>query len=126
MLKSVELTDPNSCMSQALTFERMFVLLGRDKCSPAAIRYWVALRLGVVPLRCPPEFQTATGFFEPAGYDKNDCAGCGCSQQMHIEIQMPAVPDDHPDRAQLLSALREANDMERERGAVRQALGKPA
>lgn len=34
-------------------------------------------------LYCPPEFETATETFEPAGYDKGDCAGCGTRKDEH-------------------------------------------
>lgn len=48
MIKSKELTDPNSCMSRARDDEMTFVLLGRDAAAPAAIRAWVdeRIRLG--------------------------------------------------------------------------------
>ena len=45
MIKSKELTDPRSCMSRARDDEMTFVLLGRDKAAPVAIRAWVAERL---------------------------------------------------------------------------------
>lgn len=45
MIKSKELADPNSCMSRARDDEMTFVLLGRDKAAPAAIRAWVAERV---------------------------------------------------------------------------------
>ncbi len=45
MIKSEELSNPNSCMSRALPNERTFVLLARDEAAPDAIRHWVALRL---------------------------------------------------------------------------------
>lgn len=34
-------------------------------------------------LLCPKEYETATGHFDPAGYDVNDCAGCGCKKELH-------------------------------------------
>lgn len=48
MIKRLELTDPNSCMSRAKDDEMVFVLLGRDKAAPAAIRAWCdeRIRLG--------------------------------------------------------------------------------
>jgi hypothetical protein len=45
MIKSQELTDPNSCMSRARDDEMTFVLLGRDAAAPVAIRAWVAERI---------------------------------------------------------------------------------
>lgn len=45
MIKSKELTDPNSCMSKAKDDEMTFVLLGRDKAAPVAIKAWIAERL---------------------------------------------------------------------------------
>lgn len=38
MIKSRELSDPNSCMSRAKDDEMTFVLLGRDAAAPQAIR----------------------------------------------------------------------------------------
>lgn len=48
MIKSQELTNPNSCMNKARDDEMTFVLLGRDKAAPYAIRCWVneRIRLG--------------------------------------------------------------------------------
>jgi hypothetical protein len=48
VLKSEELTSPNSCMSRAKPDEMVFVLLARDAAAPHAIRSWVdeRLRLG--------------------------------------------------------------------------------
>lgn len=48
MRKQDELTNPNSCMSRARDNEMTFVLLGRDKAAPAAIRAWIdeRIRLG--------------------------------------------------------------------------------
>jgi hypothetical protein len=45
MLKRLELADPNSCMSRALTDEMTFVLLARDIAAPDTIRYWVRQRI---------------------------------------------------------------------------------
>lgn len=45
MIKSKELTDPNSCMSRARDDEMTFVLLGRDKASAAAILCWCFARV---------------------------------------------------------------------------------
>lgn len=47
MRKYDELTKPESCMSKALDHEMTFVLLGRDPAAPAAIRAWVAERIGL-------------------------------------------------------------------------------
>lgn len=45
MIKSEELTNPNSCMSKARDDEMTFVLLGRDPAAPKAIREWAARRV---------------------------------------------------------------------------------
>jgi hypothetical protein len=45
MIKSRELTDPNSCMSRAQPEEMTFVLLGRDAAAAATIRFWIAERI---------------------------------------------------------------------------------
>jgi hypothetical protein len=49
VIKIQELLDPSSCMSRALDDEMTFVLLGRDRAAPAAIRAWIAerIRLGL-------------------------------------------------------------------------------
>lgn len=38
-------------------------------------------------LRCPPDVETATGTFEPAGYHPQDCAGCGLPKSAHIFVK---------------------------------------
>lgn len=38
-------------------------------------------------LLCPQEFETATGSFDPAGYDPLDCAVCGCPKSDHQRIK---------------------------------------
>lgn len=45
MKKKLELTDPTSCMSRALDEEMTFVLLARDLCAPATIRFWANERV---------------------------------------------------------------------------------
>ncbi len=45
MRKRDELTDPSSCMSRAKADEWTFVLLGRDKAAPAAVRAWIEERI---------------------------------------------------------------------------------
>jgi hypothetical protein len=45
MLKSQELSDPNSCMNKAKQDEMTFVLLARDAAAPIAIRAWAAERV---------------------------------------------------------------------------------
>ena len=44
MLKKLELSDPQSCMSKAGVEEMTFVLLARDVAAPHAIREWVRER----------------------------------------------------------------------------------
>lgn len=48
MVKSEELSNPQSCMNRARENELTFVLLGRDRAAPAAIRVWCdeRVRLG--------------------------------------------------------------------------------
>ena len=45
MVKSEELTNPQSCMSRARDDEMTFVLLERDAAAPAAIRTWAYWRV---------------------------------------------------------------------------------
>lgn len=47
MIKSQELTDPNSCMSKAHDDEMTFVLLARDPVAPDVIRNWIDLRIAL-------------------------------------------------------------------------------
>ena len=47
MRKRDELTNPQSCMSRAADDEMTFVLLGRDKAAPDAIRFWCGVRVGM-------------------------------------------------------------------------------
>lgn len=47
MIKRLELTDPNSCMSRAHDDEMTFVLLGRDAAAPATIRFWIDERIRI-------------------------------------------------------------------------------
>lgn len=35
-------------------------------------------------LLCPHGYETATGHFDPAGYDPTDCAGCGLAKEAHV------------------------------------------
>ena len=48
MRKRDELTDPTSCVSRARDDEWLFVLLGRDRAAPVAVRAWIneRIRLG--------------------------------------------------------------------------------
>jgi hypothetical protein len=45
MLKSEELKNPESCLNKARSYEMIFVLLGRDVATPAAIRAWTNKRI---------------------------------------------------------------------------------
>ena len=45
MLKTDELSKPDSCLNKASPNERLFVLLARDAAAPDAIRYWVRKRI---------------------------------------------------------------------------------
>lgn len=45
MRKRDELTDSNSCLNRARDDEWTFVLLGRDRAAPVAVRAWIAERL---------------------------------------------------------------------------------
>lgn len=45
MFKRDELTNPASCMSRANDDEMTFVLLGRDRAAPIAIRAWIEERI---------------------------------------------------------------------------------
>jgi hypothetical protein len=47
MIKTEELTNPNSCMSRARPDEMTFVLLARDEAAPFAIRQWASARVGL-------------------------------------------------------------------------------
>ena len=45
MIKRLELSNPDSCMSRARDDEMTFVLLARDLSAPETIRFWVGSRL---------------------------------------------------------------------------------
>ena len=45
MLKKDETTNPQSCLSRSKDDEMIFVLTARDKCAPAAIRFWASQRI---------------------------------------------------------------------------------
>lgn len=45
MIKSLELTDPKSCLNRAHIYEMTFVLLSRDVAAPWTIRAWCVLRM---------------------------------------------------------------------------------
>ena len=47
MIKNRELADPKSCLNQALDNEPVFVLRGKDICSPAAILFWCRHRVSM-------------------------------------------------------------------------------
>jgi hypothetical protein len=49
MKKWDELSDPDSCLNRAHDDEILFVLLARDKASPATVRFWIEerIRLGL-------------------------------------------------------------------------------
>jgi protein gp37 len=57
--------------------------------TPAAVRFLsiepLLEDLGEIEFRgdCPSNVETATGHFDPAGYDPKDCAGCGVSRSEH-------------------------------------------
>lgn len=80
MIKTDEISNPNSCLNKALPQERLFVLTARDAASFAAIMAWKAKRL---------------------------------------ELGLN-VPGDE----QIIEATECALAMERERPAIREALGK--
>lgn len=44
MIKTDELSRPDSCLNKARHDERIFVLLARDIAAPDVIRYWVRRR----------------------------------------------------------------------------------
>lgn len=45
MIKSKEVSDPNSCFNKARDDERLFILLSRDAAAPIAIRAWIEERI---------------------------------------------------------------------------------
>lgn len=47
MRKREELTNPDSCLNRAGLNEMLFVLIGRDRAAPAAIRAWAAERIRI-------------------------------------------------------------------------------
>lgn len=47
MRKYLELSRPTSCLNKAREHEMLFVLLGRDKAAPTAIRVWCSTRVSM-------------------------------------------------------------------------------
>jgi hypothetical protein len=47
VIKSQELSNPDSCLNRATANERLFVLLARDAAAPDTLRYWVRKRLAL-------------------------------------------------------------------------------
>lgn len=47
MLKKQEMAIADSCLNKARDDERIFVILGRDKAAPAAIRAWCDERIRI-------------------------------------------------------------------------------
>lgn len=45
MRKTDEIIKPKSCFNMAASTEWVFILLGRDKSAPVAIRAWIADRI---------------------------------------------------------------------------------
>ena len=45
MLKTDEISNPNSCLNKARPDERLFVLLARDPAAPDVIRFWARKRI---------------------------------------------------------------------------------
>ncbi len=45
MRKSLELSDPKSCLNKAMPNEMLFVILGRDVAAVPTIRAWIAERI---------------------------------------------------------------------------------
>lgn len=45
MIKRREIECPESCLNRAANDEMLFVLLGRDRCAPWVVRFWVVLRI---------------------------------------------------------------------------------
>ncbi len=56
MRKRDELTSPTSCLNKAKDDEWLFVLLGRDKAAPSAVRAWVQTRI-ILGLNSPKDMQ---------------------------------------------------------------------
>lgn len=45
MIKSEELSNPNSCLNRAADDEMIFVLRAKDICAPYAILFWILSRV---------------------------------------------------------------------------------
>ncbi len=52
-------------------------------CERLVARMWEAREHLAMP--CPIELESATGYFDPSGYDAGICAGCGSFKHEHIE-----------------------------------------
>jgi hypothetical protein len=44
---------------------------------------WPFPTIRIPEFPCPDDVESASLIFDPTGYDKNDCAGCGCKKTEH-------------------------------------------
>ena len=70
MIKSRELSDPNSCLNRAKENERLFVLLEHDDAAPATVRFWVGERIRLGKNR-PTDEQIESALKEAMAMDKD-------------------------------------------------------
>ena len=87
VLKTEELSNPQSCLNKARANERLFVLLARDPAAPDAIRYWVRKRVAlgnnkihdqqiVEALDCARNMEEERQRHVGAAHDKATCWHC--------------------------------------------------
>jgi hypothetical protein len=79
MRKQDERRIATSCLNRATEQEMLFVLLGRDHCAPAAIRYWCGERI-------------RTGKNLPTDYQILEALKCADAMERDQEIQ---CKEDH-------------------------------
>lgn len=53
------------------------------ECERRIAQMWEAREHLAMP--CPIELESATGYFDPSGYDAGICAGCGSFKSEHCE-----------------------------------------
>jgi hypothetical protein len=87
VLKTEELSNPQSCLNKARANERLFVLLARDPAAPDVIGYWVRKRIAlgknkmsdpqiVEALECAKKMEEESRHHIGTAHDKATCWHC--------------------------------------------------
>ena len=93
MRKHDELSIPDSCLNRAKSNEMLFVLLGRDKAAPAAIRAWDndAIRWSVNGVDSVYHWGDIESFVVTPIPEL-----CDCTVNLHGDIKVCSLQKGHP------------------------------